>query len=68
MGGLRIALVSFYLPPPAKAGDGEGGSFVGSSQEHAAAIGLGVVDLNHARKKDYIRRLDGFERSFARHH
>src|SRR6266849_6178193 len=42
--GLRIALVSFYLPPPAKARDGEGGSFVGGSQEHTAAVGLGIVD------------------------
>jgi hypothetical protein len=44
MAGLRIALASFYLPPPAKAGDGEGGSFVGSSQEYRAAVGLGIVD------------------------
>src|ERR1039457_117280 len=42
--GLGVALVSFYLPPPAKAGDGEGGCFVGSSQEHTAAVGLGIVD------------------------
>src|SRR6266849_2635155 len=42
--GLRITLVSFYLPPPAEAGDGEGGCFVGSSQEHTAAVGLGIVD------------------------
>ena len=42
--GLRIALVSLYLPPPAKAGDGEGGSLVGSPQEHTAAVSLGIVD------------------------
>jgi hypothetical protein len=41
--GLRIAPMSFYLAPSAKAGDGEGGSFVGSSQEHAAAVGLRIV-------------------------
>ena len=44
MAGLRVTLVSFYLPPPSKTGDGEGGGFVGSSQEHTAAVGLGIVD------------------------
>ena len=39
-----IALVPFLLPPLAKAGDGKGGRFVGSSQEHTAAVGLGIVD------------------------
>ena len=29
--GLRVAFVSFHLPPLAEAGDGEGGCFVGSS-------------------------------------
>src|SRR5580700_2838737 len=42
--GLRIALVSFHLPPFAQAGDGERGSFVGCPQEHTAAVGLGIVD------------------------
>ena len=41
---LWIALVSFHLPPLAEAGGGEGGSFMGSSQEHTAAVGLGIVD------------------------
>ena len=44
MAGLGIEIVSFYLPPPAKAGDGESGCFVGSSQEHTAAVGLGIID------------------------
>ena len=39
--GLRIALVSFDLPPLAKAGDGPGGCFVGSSQGHTAASWAG---------------------------
>ena len=42
--GLGIAFVSFRLPPLAKTGDGEGGRFVGSPQEHTASVGLGIVD------------------------
>src|SRR5260370_36455460 len=42
--GLGIALVPFLLPPLAKTGNGEGGRFVGSPQEHTASVGLGIVD------------------------
>ena len=42
--GLRVALVSFRLPPLAETGDGEGGCLVGSSEENRAAAGLGIVD------------------------
>src|SRR5260370_7960539 len=42
--GLGIALVPFLLPPLAKTGNGEGGRFVGSPQEHTASLGLGIVD------------------------
>jgi hypothetical protein len=42
--GMRVALAPFGLPPFAETGDGEGGCFVGSSQEDTAAVSLGVVD------------------------
>ena len=42
--GWGIELVPFYLPLSAKAGDGEGGCFMGNFQEHTAAVGLGIVD------------------------
>ena len=44
MAGLRVALAAFLQPPFAEARDGEGGCFVGSSQENRAAIGLRIVD------------------------
>jgi hypothetical protein len=44
--GLRVAPAAFLQPPFAETGDGEGGCFVGSSQENRAAVGLSVVDAD----------------------
>src|ERR1700737_361226 len=59
--GLGIEIVSFYLPPPAKAGDGESGCFVGSSQEHTAAVGLGIIDA-HTKCRYPWRRIGSHDR------
>src|SRR5450759_889521 len=44
MTGLRVPPLPLGLPPFAEAGNGEGGCFVGSTEENGAAVGLSVVD------------------------